>query len=58
MGIARDVVPMPPLGLFKGLDNPYVLADSLEKMQKHWDQLTDERNKWSAGIEKELFTEP
>lgn len=54
MGVARDVVPMPPLGLFKGLDSPYVLADSLEKMQKHWDQLTDERNKWSTGIEKEL----
>jgi hypothetical protein len=54
VGVARDVVPMPPLGLFKGLDSPYVLADSLAKMQEHWDQLTDERNKWSAGIDKEL----
>jgi hypothetical protein len=54
MGVARDVVPMPPLGLFKGLDSPYVLADSLAKMQEHWDQLAGERNKWSAGIDKEL----
>jgi len=54
IGVARDVVPMPPLGLMQGLDSPYVSTDSIAKMQEHWDQLTDERNKWSVGIGDEL----
>jgi hypothetical protein len=54
IGVARDVVPMPPLGLFKGLDSPYVSADSIPRMYEHWDQLADERNKWPKGIRDEL----
>jgi hypothetical protein len=54
IGVARDVVPMPPLGLLKGLESPYVSADSIASMQEHWDQLADERNKWPRGIGDEL----
>lgn len=54
IGVARDVVPMPPLGLLKDLDSPYVAADSIEKMYEHWDQLANERNKWLGGIGQEL----
>jgi len=54
IGVARDVVPMPPLGLLKGLDSPYVFAESIVSMQEHWDQLADERNKWPRGIVDEL----
>jgi hypothetical protein len=46
VGIARDVVPMTPLGFLNGLDAPYVAGDSIANMQKHWDELADERNKW------------
>ena len=45
---ARDVVPMPPLGLLHGLDYPYVSAASIQDMLKHWDRLSDERNKWPS----------
>jgi hypothetical protein len=54
ISVARDVVPMPPLGLFKGLDNPYATSDVVAKMYEHWDQLTHERNKWSEGLPEEL----
>jgi hypothetical protein len=53
---ARDVVPMPPLGLFQDLDTPYALPDSMASMQKLWDQLTDERNKWAEGVADELVS--
>jgi hypothetical protein len=49
IGVARDVVPMPPLGLLKGLDSPHVSADSIASMHEHWDQLADERNKRPRG---------
>jgi hypothetical protein len=54
IAVARDVVPLPPLGLLKGLDNPYVLSNSIEKMYQRWDELSDERNKWSRGIAEDL----
>jgi len=50
IGVYRDVVPMPPLGLLKGLEQPYASADSIRKMQQHWDQLVAERNQWAKGI--------
>ena len=31
IGVHRDVVPMPPLGLLKGLEQPYASADSSRK---------------------------
>jgi hypothetical protein len=50
IGISREVVPMPPLGLLKGLDAPYTTGDLIQKMQERWDELVAERNQWSRGI--------
>jgi hypothetical protein len=50
IGITRDVVPMPPLGLLKGLDDPYTTIDLLTKMEARWDEIAAERNQWSKGI--------
>jgi hypothetical protein len=46
VGVATDVVPMPPLGFLKGLDNPYASTDSITRMQEYWDQLVKERDEW------------
>lgn len=54
IGIARDVVPMPPLGLLKGLDEPYATGNMILKMEAEWDQLVAERNQWSKGIADDL----
>jgi hypothetical protein len=53
---AREVIPMPPLGLFKGLDSPYASAEAIEFMYQRWDQITTERNKWSKGIPDDLYS--
>jgi len=53
---AREVVPMPPLGLFQKLQFPYSPPESILEMEKMWDLLTEERNKWRGGISKELST--
>jgi hypothetical protein len=50
----REVVPMPPLGMFQGLQFPYSPVGSISDMEKMWDLLTEERNKWRDGISKEL----
>ena len=47
--IAREVVPMPPLGLFKGLDQPYTTKESQESMDQSWDTLARTRNGWALG---------
>jgi hypothetical protein len=54
VGIVRDVVPMPPLGLLKGLDEPYTTGDMIQKMEDCWDDLVAERNQWSKGIADDL----
>lgn len=54
IAVGRDVVPMPPLGLFKGLDNPYASANLIQKMYQQWDELSNERNDWTHGIVEEL----
>jgi type IV secretory pathway TrbD component len=54
IGVAREVVPMPPLGLFQKLQFPYSLEESIPDMEKMWDLLTEERNQWRYGISKEL----
>jgi len=54
IGVHRDVVPMPPLGLFKGLDDPYTTGELIPKMEEKWDELVAERNKWSKGIADDL----
>lgn len=51
---ARNVVPMPPLGLFQKLQFPYSPATSISDMHEMWDLLTKERNEWRKGISKEL----
>jgi hypothetical protein len=52
--IARDVVPMPPLGLFAKLDLAYATMDSENQMYDKWDELSDERNKWKQGLLDDL----
>lgn len=56
IAVARDVVPMPPLGLFKGLDNPYASTDWIEKMHQQWRELSEEREGWTHGVADELTT--
>ena len=58
IGVARNVVPMPPLGLLKGLDDPYVTAESIPKMYERWDKLAAERDRWSQGTGDELIGTP
>jgi hypothetical protein len=53
--IARDVVPMPPLGLFAKLDLAYATKDAENQMYNRWDELSDERNKWKQGLLEELI---
>jgi hypothetical protein len=55
IAIARQVVPMPPLGMFKGLEHPYASAESIKNMDKIWDQLAEERDEWAKGIEQEIM---
>lgn len=55
-GVARDVVPMQPLGFLNGLDSPYVTTESIAKMDAHWDELEVERNTWSKGYEADLYS--
>jgi hypothetical protein len=54
LGVYRDVVPIPPLGLLKGLHHPYASAESIAKMDQHWDQLVAARNQWPKGIAEAL----
>jgi hypothetical protein len=53
--IARDVVPMPPLGLFADLDLAYATKDAEDQMYSRWDDLTAERNQWKRGLLDELI---
>jgi hypothetical protein len=53
--IARDVAPMPPLGLFAKLDLAYATKDAENQMYNRWDELSDERNKWKQGLLEELI---
>ncbi len=48
--IAREVVPMPPLGLFAGLVQPYTTSKNEEAMYRSWDGLAAERNGWTRGV--------
>jgi len=51
---AREVVPMPPLGLYQKLQFPYCSGDSIAEMDKMWNALAKERNQWRYGISEEL----
>jgi hypothetical protein len=52
--IARNVVPLPPLGIFSGLDLPYAPSEQQVKMHQCWDELQDDRNGWSKDVLKHL----
>lgn len=54
IAVDRDVVPMPPLGLFKGLDSPYASTDWIDKMHRQWSELSEEREGWTRGVAEEL----
>jgi hypothetical protein len=54
IAIGRQVVPMQPLGMFKGLEHPYASVESVKNMDKIWHQLEEERNRWAEGIEKDI----
>jgi hypothetical protein len=55
IAIAREVVPMPPLGMFKGLEHPYASAEAIKNMDTIWDQLSEERNHWGKEIEQQIL---
>lgn len=55
IAIARQVVPMPPLGMLNGLEHPYASTEAIKKMDTIWDQLAEERNQWAKGIEQHIF---
>jgi len=54
VGIARNVVPMPPLGLLKGLELPYARVDAIAEMHEYWQKLAEDRDRWIDGIAAEL----
>lgn len=55
VAIAREVVPMPPLGMFKGLEHSYASNEAIRKMDVIWDQLAEERNQWVKGLADALL---
>jgi hypothetical protein len=52
--IARDVIGIPPLGIFSGLDAPYSTNDAENAMRARWDQLETQREGWKDGIWERL----
>jgi hypothetical protein len=53
--ISRDVVPMPPLGQFSGLDVPYSTREGQEWMWARWNELEKERESWKEGLLEKLI---
>lgn len=56
--IARPVVPIAPLGIFRGLDLPYSPSGAEAKMHQRWDDLSKERNGWNTGVLEEVTSTP
>ncbi|MBB6144310.1 hypothetical protein HNQ77_002262 [Silvibacterium bohemicum] len=52
--IAREVVPMPPLGMFSTLNLVYATKEAEIQMYDRWDELAEERNGWKSGVLDEL----
>ncbi len=50
IGVAREVVPMPQLGIFSRLDIPYSTKAGLGQMHARWDELKTEREGWKLNI--------
>jgi hypothetical protein len=58
IAIGRQVVPMRPLGMFKGLEHPYASVESIKNMDKTWDQLEEERNQWARKSKTTSYDVP
>jgi hypothetical protein len=54
-GIYSEVVPGVPLGFFGNVWHGTQLSPSTARMNKHWDEMADERNEWAMNLENELF---
>jgi hypothetical protein len=54
--IYSEVVPMVPLGFFGTVWNEESLIESTARMNKQWDEMAEERNKWVRDIDNDLFT--
>jgi len=52
--VEHDVVPLQPLGIFKGLDLPCAPSGAQNSMQRRWEELENERNAWKDGVMEEL----
>ena len=52
--VARDVVPLPPLGIFHGLSLHYSPREAEESMHQRWSVLSEERNAWRQGVLQDL----
>ncbi len=55
-GIYSEVVPMVPLGFFGKVWNGESLIESTTRMNKQWDEMAEERNKWVRDLDNDLFT--
>ena len=56
-GIYSEVVPNVPLGFFGKVWDGNQLIPSTARMNKHWDQMADERNRWVRHLESDLFSQ-
>lgn len=54
IGIGREVIAAPPLGIFSGLDIPYSTMAGQDEMHARWDRLKTERESWKLNILQEL----
>ncbi len=52
--VYRDVIPLPPLGMFNGLEKSYTSPGGPQVMYTRWQELDRERNGWSHGIVRSL----
>ncbi len=52
--IGRSVIPMAPLGIFRGLNLPYSPSDAEANMHQRWNDLSKERNGWNTGVLQQL----
>ena len=55
-GTYSEVVPMVPLGFFGKVWNGESLIESTARMNKQWDEMAEERNKWVRDLDNDLFT--
>jgi hypothetical protein len=56
IGVAREVVAMPPLGFLAGLDRAYAPSEVIAEMETRWAELVEHRNKWKDDYEAELYS--